>query len=244
MSTFPNTPSRQLPSNPSLESLKNQAKQLHKSHQAGALEACLRFQKFLPQFSDSSETEIQNADLHLADAQLVIAREYGFGSWTKMKAYVASLTGTDSPESQLQHIFQAIASGETESLKTENNAHLKQKIQKAHAIQSQILASISRELPTRLTRISNDVASLLSELPLESQADSLQKIRASADLLAPQVKDFLDTAQNKESQILATIQALDSGNIETLKILHKANLDLETQILNTLDRKSVALWEI
>jgi hypothetical protein len=56
--------SRDLPSNPNLEHLKKQAK---------ALLETLRQ---------------QNADATLVDAQHVLAREYGFASWPKLKAHI------------------------------------------------------------------------------------------------------------------------------------------------------------
>ena len=79
---------KQLPPNPSLEHLQSQAKQLLKSHKEGSLEARQRIQSFFPKLSDATDTEIQNAAFGLQDAQLVIAREYGFASWTRLKEEV------------------------------------------------------------------------------------------------------------------------------------------------------------
>ncbi len=79
---------KQLPSNPSLEHLKSQAKQLLKAHKENAPDALQRIRAFFPKFSDATESEIQNAAFGLQDAQLVIAREYGFASWTPLKEEV------------------------------------------------------------------------------------------------------------------------------------------------------------
>ena len=79
---------KQLPSNPSLEHLKSQAKQLLKAHKSGSLDALQRIRAFLPKLSDATDTEIRNAAFGLQDAQLVIAREYGFASWTRLKEEV------------------------------------------------------------------------------------------------------------------------------------------------------------
>ena len=79
---------KQFPPNPSLEHLKSQAKQLLKAHQEGALDARQRIRAFFPKLSDATETEIQNAAFGLQDAQLVIAREYGFASWARLKEAV------------------------------------------------------------------------------------------------------------------------------------------------------------
>ena len=79
---------KQLPPNPSLEHLKSQAKQLLKAYTEGALDALQRIRAFFPKLSDATDVEIQNAAFGLQDAQLVIAREYGFASWTQLKAEV------------------------------------------------------------------------------------------------------------------------------------------------------------
>ena len=79
---------KQFPPNPSLEHLKSQAKQLLKAHKEGALDACQRIRAFFPKLSDATDIEIQDAAFGLQDAQLVIAREYGFASWTRLKEAV------------------------------------------------------------------------------------------------------------------------------------------------------------
>ena len=71
---------QQLPTNPNLEHLKSQAKQLLKAYKEGALEAFQRIRTFFPKLADATDAEIQDAAFGLQDAQLVIAREYGFAS--------------------------------------------------------------------------------------------------------------------------------------------------------------------
>lgn len=83
--------SKSLPARPNLEQLKNQAKDLLKSHNSGDPEAHQRIRENHPEWSKSSAPEIRAAKLSLGDAQLVIAREYGFTSWPKLKAHVESL---------------------------------------------------------------------------------------------------------------------------------------------------------
>ena len=89
---------KQFPPNSSLEHLKSQAKQLLKAHEEGSLDALQRIRSFFPNVarrlqahiekSDATDTEIQDAAFGLQDAQLVIAREYGFASWTRLKEEV------------------------------------------------------------------------------------------------------------------------------------------------------------
>ena len=79
---------KQLPTNPNLEHLKSQAKQLLKAHKERTLDALQRIRAFFPKLSDATDSEIQNAAFGLQDAQLTIAREYRFASWTQLKEAV------------------------------------------------------------------------------------------------------------------------------------------------------------
>ena len=88
MSAAPQHPIRSLPATPSLNSLKSQAKQLLSRQRKGEAESNIRFVSSHPDWTDASESDIQSAALSLADAQLVVAREYGFDSWPKLKHHV------------------------------------------------------------------------------------------------------------------------------------------------------------
>src|SRR5688572_5346253 len=82
---------KSLPARPNLEQLKNQAKDLLKSLTSGNPDAIQRIRELHPRGSGASEAEINAAELSLADAQLVIAREYGFDSWPKLKEHVEAV---------------------------------------------------------------------------------------------------------------------------------------------------------
>ncbi|MDE0019595.1 MAG: hypothetical protein OXU51_25670 [Candidatus Poribacteria bacterium] len=99
---------KQFPPKPSLEHLKSQAKQLFKAHQEGALDACQRIRAFFPKLSDATEVEIQNAAFGLQDAQLVIAREYGFASWARLKEEVLHMEGDTESTSAEDLLFQTL----------------------------------------------------------------------------------------------------------------------------------------
>jgi HEAT repeat protein len=73
---------RTLPPDPNLDQLKNQAKDLLKACRAGDPQALLRIERWLPNCS---------VQARLADAQLVVAREYGFTSWPRLKLYITAL---------------------------------------------------------------------------------------------------------------------------------------------------------
>ncbi len=81
--------SRILPGRPSLEHLKSQAKALHADLEERRPAALERFQAAL------GKPLVPPAQL--ADAQLVIAREYGFPSWPKLKAHLEKLVRAEDP---------------------------------------------------------------------------------------------------------------------------------------------------
>jgi hypothetical protein len=72
--------STSLPPRPDLEQLRAQAKELLRAFKSGDPEAQRRFQESLPSHEGK-----------LADAQCVVAREYGFASWPKLKDHVESV---------------------------------------------------------------------------------------------------------------------------------------------------------
>ena len=82
--------SRELPAKPNLEHLKKQAKQLLHDFEESRPDAVERFRTF-----GSSSTP---ATAKLADAQHVVARDYGFASWPKLKEHVDSLTLTPAEQ--------------------------------------------------------------------------------------------------------------------------------------------------
>jgi ankyrin repeat protein len=74
-------PLRQLPDNPSLEHLRNEAKKVRRRVVDGEPEAVALAQELHPHF----DLDV----FKLADAQLVVARSYGFASWPRLRAHVA-----------------------------------------------------------------------------------------------------------------------------------------------------------
>ncbi|HVW27694.1 MAG TPA: LON peptidase substrate-binding domain-containing protein [Polyangiaceae bacterium] len=79
---------RELPNRPNLEHLKTQAKDLldaHRNRDPGALQ---RIREALPAFAGATDDQIVAGPFALHDAQSVIAREYGFPSFAKLRARV------------------------------------------------------------------------------------------------------------------------------------------------------------
>ncbi len=88
-------PVRPLSANPNLNHLKYQAKDLLRDHAAHQPDAAQKIREFHPRFRAAPDTEIFNAHLRLSDAQLTIARESGFPSWTRLKRHIEKPTLSD-----------------------------------------------------------------------------------------------------------------------------------------------------
>ena len=88
-------PVRRLPSNPNLDQLKYQAKDLRKDHAGRDPGVAQRIREFHPRFHKATDVDIFDAQLGLSDAQLTIARECGFPSWTRLKRHIEKPTLCD-----------------------------------------------------------------------------------------------------------------------------------------------------
>ena len=102
--------SRPLPAKPNLEHLKKQAKELLNDFQQRKPEALALFRSF----ASSSTPE----SAKLADAQHLVARDYGFVSWPKLKEHVESLTFTP-----LQQLLAAVCAQNSQRAEQVIEAH-------------------------------------------------------------------------------------------------------------------------
>src|SRR5688572_23645436 len=107
-----------LPSRPSLEHLKNQAKALLRAAREGVPDALAQFSRHLgaldPPDKDLSLDVAANARrLKLADAQHVVAHEYGFANWAQLKQHVEEVAlAAKSREEQIAVLIKCCLDGE------------------------------------------------------------------------------------------------------------------------------------
>jgi hypothetical protein len=88
-------PVRPLPSRPSLDHLKHQAKDLLREHAARLPHTAQKIREFHPRFQHATDADIFSAALTLSDAQRTIAREYGFPGWARLKRHLEAPTLAD-----------------------------------------------------------------------------------------------------------------------------------------------------
>jgi len=104
-------PTRTLPDHASLENLKKQAKDLAKDYRAGRPEAVARVAAARPNVA----TAPGGRRFTLADAQLVVAREYGLKSWPRLLQHLALDAGRRRCH-ELDILFQEIRGVRSETL--------------------------------------------------------------------------------------------------------------------------------
>jgi ankyrin repeat protein len=89
--------SKSLPQRPSLDQLKRQAKDLLKQLRRNEASALVRVKNALPDFETVNDAALSEVSFALSQAQRVVAREYGFASWPKLKQHIEALV--EAPQS-------------------------------------------------------------------------------------------------------------------------------------------------
>jgi hypothetical protein len=104
---MPEPTSERLPVRPSLEQLRKQAKDLLRACQNGDVIAAERVRRHKPQATDPS----------LADAQFVLAREYGFESWPRLVHHVEAAGSSELDQfDAMARDFAAAYAGDADAL--------------------------------------------------------------------------------------------------------------------------------
>lgn len=115
--------SRQLPPSPNLEQLKKQAKSLLKRQQAADSKTLTRIRENHPRWRNLPKGQAAASPFVLADAQLVIAKEYGFASWSKLQSHVKTLEAASSTAEAVASLRDAAGRGDLARLKALLDAH-------------------------------------------------------------------------------------------------------------------------
>jgi hypothetical protein len=96
------TVSRRLPARPHLDVPKRQARELLEQCRNGERDALHRILRRHPKFENLREDRVPASTIKLSDAQLVIAREYGFSSWAALKRRIAVRSTADALEEAIR----------------------------------------------------------------------------------------------------------------------------------------------
>ena len=105
-----------LPFQSDLAEYERQAQLLFDAVTAGVPAALWRFKWNHPKFRGKTPADVKAASLELADAQLVVARVYGFESWSDLAAFAAAVT-TDGPVRRFENAVEAVVAGDVDTLR-------------------------------------------------------------------------------------------------------------------------------
>ncbi len=222
--------SKQLPVRPNLEQYKKQAKDLVKSLKTGNPEAIERIRNHHPrahnlrrkvregaltreQPANRLDAEFRRSPFTLADAQLVIAHEYGFESWPKFKQHLEELTRKSSAVSNFESAVDAIITGDVatlERLLRENPELIRARSTRAHhsTLLHYVSANGVEDFRQKTPKNAVEVAKLLLKFGAEvdSTADSYGGGSTTLDLTASSVHPLRAGVQ---SALIETL--LDAG---------------------------------
>ena len=118
---------KRLPPHPNLKHLKNQAKALLKAYRAKDGDAVERIQQNLPRLSTISKSEVFEADVSLQETQHVIAREYGFSGWTRLKIAATFEEFVDSTDREIQAVMKRIVQDDLQTALWAGSEEVKEK---------------------------------------------------------------------------------------------------------------------
>ena len=110
---------RSLPARPTLAQLKRQARELHRDHREGSPSAAARVAAHHPRLRGRPPAEVLGHPLKLSDAQLVLAREYGFEGWAALKhrVEVGNRVAKLTPHPRFGEALAALDAGDVERLR-------------------------------------------------------------------------------------------------------------------------------
>ena len=106
-----------LPYRAALEEYQQQAEALFAALKSAGEAAEWRFKWLHPRFRGKSVTDVRAATLDIADAQLVVALEYGFASWPDLAEFTGAVS-RDGPIGRFEAAVEAVVSGDAAALRS------------------------------------------------------------------------------------------------------------------------------
>ena len=134
-------PTRRLPERPDLDQLRRQAKELLDDFLGGQSEATEEVSRFY--------RGVDRAKFALHDAQLILARSYGFESWPKLKAFVDGIT--------IARLIEAVRAGDVDQVTA--NLRVRPELVNREAPNSQGLTALHYAVMQRMPEMTQTLMS-------------------------------------------------------------------------------------
>jgi ankyrin repeat protein len=256
-------PVRSLPSNANLNHLRYQAKDLLKTHAARDPGAAQRLREFHPRFNQATDPAIFDAHLKLGDAQLAIAREYGFPSWARLKKHIEAPAIADRLDlshherienATFRHAVDLLDAGDVTGLRAHLNRHpdlVRQYVvfEGGNYFRNPTLLEFAAENPVRhgsLPGNTLEVAKVILEAGAERSAVnetlmlvSTGRVSRECRLQLPLINLLCDYGADPDSAIQA---AASHGEFEAVNALIERGAGIDLPIAAALGHMEDARW--
>lgn len=248
-------PTKRLPARPNVDHLRGQAKDLLKHHAARTPEAFQRLREFHPRFSLLDDTAIASTKLTLSDAQLALAREYGFSTWTSLKRRVDDTpraAGSEMDKPHHERITDPLFSHAVELLDAGDRAGLDALLQQHPALARQrvtfegenyfrhpTLLEFTAENPVRHGSVPSNVVEIAALLLHHGARDDVAAVNATLELVAsgrvvrecgvqiPMIDLLCNAGADPNTAKLPAIAHREFDALDAL-LRHGASMDLPT----------------
>lgn len=215
---------RSLPSKPSLEYLRKEAKDILKKHAAGNAFVCATL-RHLSYYRDKGDSEILQARISLQDVQHALAVEYGFGSWKELKGRVEK--GVKEPG----EVFSTMS--DLSQLRDRSIEHLLRQIDTRrlafalHGADEEVVSLFYRNMSRKAVEVLKENLATGPFGPATQQAqdeivDTANRLHAEKRIFTKEEAEAMNTVNNAE--------ASEKGNVT------RADLD------QLLDKRPPSTW--
>ncbi len=168
-----------LPSSPNLEQLKNQAKDLLRAYRLGDQQAQLRMQAHLPRPNGGASTYVDGSGIRLSDALLVVAREYGFPSWQRLRAFVVAARAAQDVAPEMRSSPPPVETPSRIEQKAERLIAFAQQ-RDVERVLATIFAPLRDMLAVRAYLVEHQAHAIVVDTLLEGLADPRPRLRFAA----------------------------------------------------------------
>jgi hypothetical protein len=242
-------PVKPLPPNPDLTHLKHQSRDLLKLHNVGDAAVAQRIREFHPSFGRNSDAEIFATSLKLSDAQLTIARERGFKSWTRLRDHIQKPSPSGNlnlphheriEDAAFRRAVDLLDSGDVEALRLylkehPNLTHQHALFEGGNYFQTPTLLEFIAENPIRHGTLPNNIAEIAKVIidagvEQSSITDTLTlvstgRVPRECHVQIPLINLLCDHGANPDSALRAAVQHGEHEAVDAL-IKRGAHLDL------------------
>lgn len=228
---------RQLPSRPNLRHLRLQARDLRTAVSNGDAEAAERLRQHVPRLQDADDGDPPITTVTTSEAQLAVAREYGFASWRELKAHVDSLADSGAPfadandaftDEQRIRYFAAVRDQDLEELRSclEEDAALTEARINYQALQlrgSAFEEEIRQPLTDRTATALHQACNSFLEYPTDAPKQTLEVVRILLEFGAdPNAICYDGNNEHSAPIVIASWE----GGLEKMRLLLDAGADV------------------